>query len=97
MSNGRLQSPESEILARVRRTETRVTQLCLAAGISTQAQKPEFNPAKSRVLVPSRHTTLQELLASIPKDWKNPVEVYIGSELLVTVHAATSGDEKGAQ
>lgn len=87
-----------EILARTRRTETRVTQIAVALGVTTQAQRPEFNPIKSRVVVPSVHSSLREILDSIPKDWKNPVEVYIGDELLTTVQrTAVSGDEKGAQ
>lgn len=89
---------EKESLARLRRIETRVTQIALAMGVATQAQKPQFSEAKSRVVVPSRHTTLQELLACVPKYWKNPVEVYIGDELLTTLQCnAMNSNEKGAQ
>ena len=67
----------TEDTKRLRRIETRVTQLAIALGIPTRAQKPVFNPDKASVVVPSMHSSLQEILDSIPVDWHRPVTVSI--------------------
>ena len=93
MSQGRQpQSPEQETLARTRRIETRVTQIAMALGVATQAQKPEFNPVTSSVRVPSVHSSLRELLDSIPKEWKKPVRLYIGGDDLFVEVRRTATD-----
>jgi len=78
-------SDTQEILSRSRRIETRLTQLMIRLGVDTTAQKPEFDPVTSSVRVPSVHSSLHELLDSVPKEWKKPVRVCIGDDLLVVV------------
>jgi hypothetical protein len=71
------QTIEAETLDRVRRVETRLTQLMIQLGVETQRQKPEFNPLRSEVKVPSPHSSLQEILDSLPKEWQDPIGVCI--------------------
>ena len=80
--------PEHETLSRVRRIETRVTQLLVAAGIDTQSQKPSFailGLEGARVTLPSRHSSMKEILDSIPDTWDGPVRVLVGDERIATI------------
>lgn len=74
-----------EVLSRVRRIETRLTQLMVGLGVPTQAQKPKFDAGSRTVTVPSIHSSLQEILDSIPEGWQGPVHVCIGSRQVATV------------
>jgi hypothetical protein len=87
--NGRPESqssrPEVETLQRVRRIETRVTQLLVGMGINTQAQRPTFNCGN--LTIPSLHSSLKEVIDSIPESWRGPVDVFLGERLVVTLAA----------
>ncbi len=72
------QSMEEEILARTRRIETRLTQLLIAQGIRTEASKPQFHLQSSTVQIPSIHSSLQEILDSLPRGWQGPITIRIG-------------------
>ena len=85
------QPPEAEILARVRRVETRLTQLMVALGVDTRSQKPVFESDHGYVVVPSKHTSLREILDSVPDSWRGSFRVFIGSELLATLECAPLG------
>lgn len=74
--------PTDELLARTRRIETRLTQLLIAAGIDTQVQRPVFDAQQGRLRVPSIHSSLKEITASIPEGWTSPVELIIGGTRL---------------
>lgn len=75
--------PEVETLQRVRRIETRVTQLLIAQGIHTDAQKPIFNDGSLHV--PSIHCSLKEIIDSVPRNWHGPVGVFVGTDQVLTI------------
>lgn len=79
---------KNEELQRLRRIETRLTQLMVAMGVGTQAQKPDFEPhqvSRGGVLtVVSPHTSLREMLDAIPMRGER-VEVQIGEEHIATI------------
>lgn len=79
--------PEVETLQRVRRIETRLTQLLIAQGIHTDAQRPIFN--EGSVLVPSIHCSLKEIVDSVPGNWQEPVSVFVGTDRVATISVAT--------
>lgn len=82
---------DSEVLARTRRIETRLTQLMLGLGITTQAQRPVFERGSSRLAtmqLPSPHSSAREIHASIPEDFTGLVDVMLGDKLLFTINAA---------
>lgn len=72
-----------ETLSRARRIETRLTQLLIGLGVSTESQKPEFKAG--RLQLPSRHTSMQEIIDSIPKNWPDPVGVFIGNDQVAVI------------
>lgn len=76
---------EEEILSRTRRIETRLTQFMIGMGVHTQGQKPSFDQASSQVRIPSMHSSLQELLDSIPQGWQGPIRVCIGDKQLAVI------------
>lgn len=82
-------SRPDETLQRVRRIETRLTQTMVALGINTSANKPVFSVAGKNVAasveLPSPHTSMKEVLDSIPDTWDGPVAVFIGRQLVATV------------
>lgn len=82
------QSVEEETLARTRRIETRLTQLLIGMGIGTKADKPVFDQAHRLVRVPSMHSSLQEILDSIPEGWQGPVGVCIGPNKVAEIGRA---------
>ena len=56
---------EDEVLSRVRRIETRVTQLLIAQGIDTEKQRPVFvkQPGEhATVVIPSPHMDIVRAL-----------------------------------
>lgn len=87
------QSVEEETLARTRRIETRLTQLMIGLGIGTKADKPVFDQTHSVIHVPSMHSSLQEILDSIPEGWQGPARVCIGSNEIAQI--ALGGTEPG--
>lgn len=74
---------DDETLRRVRRIESRVTQLMVALGLNPPAQKPIFR--RGVLEVPSRHSSLNECVGSIPSDWSGPVKIVIGGELIAEI------------
>lgn len=81
----RQQSVEEELLARARRTETRLTQLLVGLGIGTKADKPVFDQTHATIHIPSMHSSLQEILDSIPEGWHGKVGVCIRSTKVITI------------
>lgn len=81
-----------EILQRARRIETRVTQLLVHLGIDAGAQKPIFDPGnlqgRATVTLPSRHSSLAEIIAAIPETFAGPVDVFIGGERIAVLDRA---------
>lgn len=79
----------AEMLSRVRRIETRMTSGFIELGVSVTAQKPEFHPAggnqQARVDVPSRHSSLSEIMACVPQDHDGPIQVFVGSDRIAVV------------
>lgn len=77
-----------EILARLRRIETRQVQHMVASGIDTQSRKPTFarsDDGSSRLDVPSPHSSLKEMLDSVPDTWQGPVDVFIGDQMIASI------------
>lgn len=56
--------PSVEIRDRLRRIETRVTRMMLAAGIPERVDRPEFKHGELRV--PSPQVSLADIVASVP-------------------------------
>lgn len=81
----RQQSVEEELLARARRTETRLTQLLVGLGIGTKAEKPAFDQTHGTIQIPSMHSSMNEILDSIPEGWQGPVGVCIGAKPFATI------------
>lgn len=75
-----------EVLQRVRRIETRLTQTMLVLGINTSAQKPEFDADNGTITLPSPHTSMREILENIPTTWDGPVGVFVGDRQVVTLY-----------
>jgi len=86
-------SRASEELQRLRRIETRVTQMMVALGIDV-GQKPVFKMVDvagekreaAVVDLPSPHSSLKEVLDNIPASWDGPVGVFVGDRLVATIH-----------
>lgn len=72
-----------EILDRTRRTETRLTKYLIAQGFETPTEMPEFR--EGIVSIPSPHTSLKQIIDTIPETWREPVKVYIGSQHFATI------------
>lgn len=79
----------TEAIARLRRIETRVTQLAIAAGIMTQSTPPVFHmstPARSAyVELPSPRAALDGVIDAIPVGWAGPVALRFKGELIGTL------------
>jgi hypothetical protein len=75
--------PEVETLQRTRRIETRLTQLMIAMGVHTDAQRPIFNAGA--LILPSAHCSMKEIVDSIPPDWHGPVGVFVGTDKVATI------------
>lgn len=75
-----------ETLQRVRRIETRMTQLMVGLGVPTHAQKPKFSPGvngqPAHVELPSPHSSVKEALDAIPAGWPELVKVVIGGDVI---------------
>lgn len=79
------ESAEEETLSRVKRIETRLTQLMIGLGIDTRSQKPQFNANDYSVVVPSIHSSIKEILDSLPESCHHEVEVYLGDSRICSV------------
>lgn len=82
----------TEVRGRTRRIETRLTQLMIGLGISTDSQKPEFLAGQARtqagyaVVLPSPHSSLREILAAIPAHAiGTPVDLYLGADRIAVL------------
>jgi len=77
-----------EILARMRRVETRLTKLMLAQGVEPGSK--EVESYRDRVVVPGVYVTLLALLlaarATPVRNADGSVDVYAGSDLIATVY-----------
>lgn len=84
--------PIIEVRDRVRRLETRITQFLVANGIPTQSQKPRFIAGMpngiARLELPSRHSSMQEILDNIPNTWDGVVGVFVGDDLVATIEVS---------
>lgn len=80
--------PEEEVLHRMRRIETRVTQIAMAMGVGVPTDRPIFtreHGGVSSVKVPSPNASIKEILDSIPVTCDGPVEVFVGGDLVATI------------
>lgn len=81
---------ESEELERLRRIETRLTQLLIFLGADTQSQKPIFVAAglagEGGISLPSPHSSMKEIIDSIPENWMGPIDVFIGTERVASIN-----------
>ena len=74
---------EREIIDRLRRMETRLTRYLDQNGFDIRTGKPKFE--KGRLTIPSPQSSLKECLDAVPKDWAQPVDVYVGDDYLTTL------------
>lgn len=74
-----------EVLQRVRRLETRVTMYLESQGFDTQVQRPKWDADRKTVALPSRATSLKDILAVIPKDTKGEIDLEFETEVLATL------------
>ena len=85
-----------EIHSRMKRTETRVTSIAVAMGVGVNAQKPEFFPCdaegRPRLVLPSKHCSLQEIVDSIPETCHGTVDVFVGSDKVAAIDASQGRD-----
>lgn len=82
-----MQRRPPEDTARLRRIETRLTQMMIALGVKTEAQSPEFSRKNdtAQIVLPSKHCTVKEALDSIPETWNGPVNVFVGDDCVATI------------
>lgn len=72
-----------EIQQRTRRIETRLTQLMIAQGISTEHQRPMFDkqPGEHATLqMPSIHTSWKEISDALPDGFDGRVVMMVGDD-----------------
>lgn len=62
-----------DITKRLTRIETRVTKLCIAAGMPEGDSGMQF--CEGVVTVPSQNVTLNQIAKAIPEDWNKHVTV----------------------
>jgi hypothetical protein len=82
------QDPQTEILQRTRRIETRLTKMMIGLGVATETQKPQFtgnDGGRARIVLPSPHSSLQEIASCVPPGWCGLVDVYLGGDRIVTL------------
>ncbi len=72
----------NELVERARRTETRVTKVANHLGVEAGGTKSRVDGG--RIIVPSRHTTLEDILKAAPSN--DRYEVYCGNDYLMTVN-----------
>jgi hypothetical protein len=81
-----------EVASRTKRIETRLTGLLMHLGIDTPAQRPQFVASSAglppRVNAPSRRSSLQEIVDSIPETCHGTVEVFVGSDRIASIDVA---------
>lgn len=84
-------SPEEarELMSRTRRIETRLTQLLIASGVDTQSQKPQYDKSRSRITLPSPHSSMKEIVDALPEKWEASIEIFIGDERVATLSRGT--------
>lgn len=79
---------DKELVQRVRRIETRLTQLMTAMGVPTSAQKPAFNKKPGEhpiLLLPSPHSSLKEIADAIPDQHRGEhTQVWLGADRVGT-------------
>lgn len=80
------ESVEDQTLSRVKRIETRLTQLMIGLGVDTRTQHPQFDPDTRTVQLPSIHSSTKEILDSIPENCHDAVDVYLGAQRLFTLY-----------
>ena len=66
--------PQTEMLDRMRRIETRLTKYMKAQGFDTHPARPVFD--RGDVTIPSRDCTLREIMSVVPEDWDGEVFVW---------------------
>ena len=65
----------TEIRDRVRRCETKLTQLLDAQGLNTGVSKTKF--IDGEVTVHTMDVSLAEVLGAVPSDWDKSKEIYV--------------------
>lgn len=85
------ETPEDEMVHRLRRIETRLTKFLTAIGHETGALKPERDG--NAVHVPGYYTALSDILALIPpEDRPCKLDVYLEHRCIATVYARKGDD-----
>ena len=79
------ESVEEETLSRVKRIETRLTQLMIGLGIDTRSQKPQFDANLTVIKLPSPHSSIKEILDSVPESCHDEVQVFLGNSRICLV------------
>lgn len=74
-----------EIADRARRTETRITKVANHLGVDAGGDKPELSVDRQKILVPSRKTSVDDILMVAPAG--ATVDVYCGGDYLMTMNA----------
>lgn len=72
-----------EAVDRARRIETRITKVANHLGVDAGGKMPELSADRTRILVPSRKTSIDDILLVAPGD--QSVEVYCGNDYLFTL------------
>ena len=87
---------EQEILQRARRIETRLTQFMIGMGLDTMRQQATFKPGSpGQIEIPSRHTSIKEILSCLPPNSVGEVEVVIDGDLIATLKLRPRSGQSG--
>lgn len=76
-----------EIADRARRTETRLTKLALHMGVDAGGEKPQLTKGGTRLQVPTRKVSLDDMMAAVPAFRRNDhgIDVYYGDDYVCTL------------
>lgn len=87
--------PRDEILERVRRMETRITELCHFLGLSTKSAKPTWSAEQGSVIIPTDACSLRDILAAVPdgilRGPDNEVEIWHKGRFVASLYGSTQG------
>lgn len=78
-----------ETLQRLRRIETRVTEVAIAMGVGQGAQKPEYRSGyPGKIILPSPHASIASILEALPDRSVGEVDVFVGETYLTTLRVS---------
>lgn len=74
-----------ETLGRLRRIETKTTKVANHLGVDAGGDKPVFYAVGHILQVPSRKTSLDDIIAAVPEKHRSMVKIMCGDDYLATI------------